>query len=79
MKQRPRIYYTRPPILTSISASIGDWAKTAIALLGRLRARQIQSQLFARDISIELPRRLKPHSSKRLGNSKPVPYLPTYG
>ena len=44
-----------------------------------LRARQIQSRLFARGLAIRLLRRLKLHRSKMLGNPKPVPYLPSCG
>ena len=58
-----------------VTEQSGDFA----SLRGSLRARQIQSRLFARGLTIELPRRLKLHKSKILGNPKPVPYLPSCG
>lgn len=56
-------------------AGKGDFAW----LRGSLRARQIQSRLFARGLAFQLPRRLKLHKSKMLGNPKPVPYLSSCG
>jgi hypothetical protein len=73
--------HNRPPITRWSSASIGEGSKQWFRKHcgEQLRAWQIQSRLFARGLTIELPRRLKLHKSTMLGAQKIKPYLPSCG